>query len=79
MQDKNKTSNQLVSELEKLRQRNAELETLEVRHGQEMKILLEELEQFRSLVESGYDFIWEVNQDGIFTYLSPHIKELLGY
>jgi PAS domain S-box-containing protein len=79
MQDKNKTSNQLISELEKLRQRNAELETLEVRHGQEMKILLEELEQFRSLVESGYDFIWEVNQDGIFTYLSPHIKELLGY
>jgi len=79
MKDKNKTKEQLVSELEKLRQRNTELETLEVRQRQERETLLEGLEQFRSLVESTSDFIWEVNQNGIFTYISPKIRELLGY
>jgi PAS domain S-box-containing protein len=41
--------------------------------------LKKELEQFRSLVESTSDFIWEVNQNGIYTYISPQIRNLLGY
>ena len=41
--------------------------------------LIEELEQFRSLVESTSDFIWEVDQNGTYTYISPKIKDLLGY
>jgi PAS domain S-box-containing protein len=36
-------------------------------------------EKFRSLVESTSDWIWEINRDGVYTYASPKIKELLGY
>ena len=36
-------------------------------------------EKFRSLVESTSDWIWEINLDGVYTYASPKIKELLGY
>ena len=41
--------------------------------------LVEELEQFRLLVESTSDFIWEVDRNGTYTYISPKIKDLLGY
>ena len=36
-------------------------------------------EKFRSLVESTSDWIWEINRNGVYTYASPKIKELLGY
>ncbi len=35
--------------------------------------------QFRALVETTSDLVWEVNADGIYTYVSPKIKDLLGY
>jgi PAS domain S-box-containing protein len=36
-------------------------------------------ERFRNLVETTTDWIWEVNTDGCYTYLSPRSSELLGY
>ncbi|HYW77944.1 MAG TPA: PAS domain S-box protein [Thermoguttaceae bacterium] len=36
-------------------------------------------QRFRSLVETTSDWIWEVDQDGIYTYASPKVKDLLGY
>jgi len=36
-------------------------------------------ERFRSLVESTDDMIWETDQDGRFTYVSPKAKDLFGY
>lgn len=36
-------------------------------------------EKFRSLVEATSDWIWEVDTDGIYTYASPQVKDLLGY
>jgi PAS domain S-box-containing protein len=36
-------------------------------------------ERFRSLVETTSDWIWEVDENGIYTYVSPHVRELLGY
>ncbi|HEX5670734.1 MAG TPA: PAS domain S-box protein, partial [Sulfuricurvum sp.] len=41
--------------------------------------LRESEEKFRSLVESTSDWIWEVNTEGLFTYVSPRVTELLGY
>jgi len=41
--------------------------------------LRESEERFRSLVESSSDFIWEINKDGVYTYSSPKIKDILGY
>lgn len=36
-------------------------------------------ERFRSIVESSYDIIWETDNSGVFTYLSPNVKTLLGF
>jgi len=36
-------------------------------------------EKFRALVESSSDLIWETNLDGVYTYLSPQIENILGY
>lgn len=41
--------------------------------------LRENEEKFRSLVEITSDWIWEVDQNGIYSYVSPKIKTLLGY
>ncbi|TAM45343.1 MAG: PAS domain S-box protein [Gammaproteobacteria bacterium] len=36
-------------------------------------------EKFRSLVETTSDWIWEVDRDGRYTYISPKVETLLGY
>ncbi|WLV25341.1 PAS domain S-box protein [Aciduricibacillus chroicocephali] len=36
-------------------------------------------ERYRMLVEHVSDWIWEVDQNGIYTYASPQIKDILGY
>ena len=36
-------------------------------------------ERFHSLVEASADWIWEVDVNGVYTYASPKIKDLLGY
>ena len=36
-------------------------------------------EKFRNLVESIYDWVWEINGGGIFTYSSPRVMDYLGY
>lgn len=35
--------------------------------------------RFRDLVESTSDWVWEVNPQGVYTYASPQVEELLGY
>jgi len=41
--------------------------------------LKESEEKFRNLVETTSDWIWEVDKNGVYTYASPKIKEILGY
>jgi PAS domain S-box-containing protein len=36
-------------------------------------------ERFRSLMESTRNWVWEVNKNGVFTYASPKIEDLLEY
>ena len=43
------------------------------------KALRESEEKFRSLVESSSDWIWEVNEQSVYTYASPQSYDLLGY
>jgi PAS domain-containing protein len=38
--------------------------------------LRENQEKFRSLVETTSDWIWEVDADGIYTYVSPRVRDL---
>lgn len=35
--------------------------------------------KFQEMVEITSDFIWEVDSNGVYTYVSPKIKEILGY
>ncbi len=36
-------------------------------------------EWFRSLVETTSDWVWEVDANGVYTYASPKVRDLLGY
>jgi PAS domain S-box-containing protein len=36
-------------------------------------------ERFRSLVETTSDWVWEVDANGVYTYASPRVQDLLGY
>lgn len=35
--------------------------------------------QYRDLVETTSDWLWEVDANGVYTYASPKVRELLGY
>lgn len=35
--------------------------------------------QFRDMVETISDWVWEVDKNGVYTYASPRIRDLLGY
>lgn len=59
------TNRQLTHEIKVRRQADKELRTSE--------------EKFRNLVESSSDWIWEVNAEGIYTYSSQRVEEILGY
>lgn len=41
--------------------------------------LRESRERFKALTESTSDWIWEIDENAVFTYTSPRIKELLGF
>jgi PAS domain S-box-containing protein len=48
-------------------------------HKQAEQALHEEQEKYRSLVETIEGWIWEVNNEGVYTYSSPAVSKVLGY
>jgi PAS domain S-box-containing protein len=46
---------------------------------QSEEILRVSEERFRHLIETSSDFVWEMDENYIFTYISPKIQEVLGY
>ncbi|MBI2401122.1 MAG: PAS domain S-box protein, partial [Deltaproteobacteria bacterium] len=36
-------------------------------------------ERFRVLVETTSDWVWEIDTNGVYTYVSPKVREILGY
>jgi len=46
---------------------------------QTAQALSQKEEKLRTLFETTSDCIWEMDQDGIFTFVNPRIKDLLGY
>ncbi|HEY9693866.1 MAG TPA: PAS domain S-box protein [Oculatellaceae cyanobacterium] len=36
-------------------------------------------QRFQNLVETTSDWVWEVNENAVYTYVSPKIRDLLGY
>jgi PAS domain S-box-containing protein len=60
-------------------QKNLDLQT-QIEKRREMEARLRESElKFRTLVESINDWFWEVDANGLYTYVGPQIKTLLGY
>ena len=43
------------------------------------KVLKESEQKLRSLVETTSDWVWELDQNIIYTYANPKVKDLLGY
>jgi PAS domain S-box-containing protein len=41
--------------------------------------LKESEERFRQVAETAGEFIWEVNAEGLYTYVSPTVEKILGY
>jgi PAS domain S-box-containing protein len=48
-------------------------------HQQADKLLLESKFRYQNLIESTNDWVWEVDEDGRYTYVSPRIRDLMGY
>ncbi|AFZ23658.1 PAS domain S-box [Cylindrospermum stagnale PCC 7417] len=36
-------------------------------------------ERFRNLVEASSDWVWEVDENAVYTYVSPKVRDILGY
>ena len=43
------------------------------------KALQKSEERFRNLVETTSDWVWEIDENGVYTYVSPKVYEVLGY
>jgi PAS domain S-box-containing protein len=41
--------------------------------------LRESEERFRNLVEASSDWVWEIDENAVYTYVSPKVREMLGY
>jgi len=70
---------QLISELETLRRRVAELEEVDSEHRREREASKRAEEQLRVTVENTHDIIFQLSPLGIIQYVSPKVKEIYGY
>jgi len=76
MKGPSKTKRELLAVLEQKVKEFERSEELRKRTGE---TLWESEQRFHNLVEATSDWIWEINSDGYYTYVSPKIKDLLGY
>jgi PAS domain S-box-containing protein len=58
---------------------NEQLQKEIVEHERVDQALRESEQRFRALIESTSDWIWEVDANGVYTYASPKVEDLLGY
>ncbi|MFC2024455.1 HD domain-containing phosphohydrolase [Chloroflexota bacterium] len=70
---------QLISELEGLRRRAAELEKINAEHIHEKEALSRAKNQLRIIVENTYDIVFQLSPLGLIKYVSPKVKEIYGY
>ena len=69
----------VVSLQKKLTHKNESLHAEIIGRKQVEEALRKSEERFRSLVETSNDWIWEVDQNSVYTYVSPKVRDLLGY
>jgi len=78
MRDKQKTKDQLINELAKMRQQIAKSEKSETEHKKTEKALLESEEKFRSIAEYSPTMIF-INKKGRVVYANKTCEEIMGY
>jgi PAS domain S-box-containing protein len=57
----------------------AEQGAVALRAARLRETIRESQQRFQGLVETLSDWIWEVDQNDVYTYVSPKVKDLLGY
>jgi PAS domain S-box-containing protein len=69
-----------------VRERTAELQTTNeqlhqeiVEHKRTEEMLLRSQHRFQNIVETIFDWVWEVDTGGQYTYVSKRVKDMLGY
>jgi PAS domain S-box-containing protein len=78
MEDKNKSKEQLIKELSKLRQRIAEYEKMETESKRTEQALQESENKFRELAEKSLAGVYLI-QDGLFRYVNAKFAEVHGF
>lgn len=48
-------------------------------HKRAEEALEQSRKQFRDMVETINDWVWEIDRNGVYTYVSPRVRDLLGY
>src|SRR5919199_5783114 len=79
MRDRDKTKDQLVSELVSLRQRVSELEASETRRGLAEDARKQGEEWYRRIIETAYEGVWVIDAEGKTEYVNQRMAEMLGY
>lgn len=69
----------VVSRTAELAAANAALQREVAERRQAEQALRESEERFRNLVETASEWVWEVDERGVYTYVSPRVREMLGY
>lgn len=62
-----------------LRLANERLQSDSARSKFVEEVLVESRRRFQNLIETLYDWIWEIDSKGHYTYVSPQVKNILGY
>jgi len=79
MKDENKTKEQLIQELEEMRQQIGYAELSEVERKRVGEVAQETERRYRLVAENAADAIWTLDMNMRPTYISPSITRLLGY
>ena len=79
MKDKDKTKEQLIVELVKLRRQFATQKKLEEDLKQAEETLKENKEKYKTAIENISEIIQIVDSEGVISYTSPSIQRILGY
>jgi len=79
MRDEKKTKKELIKELSQLRSKIGKFERAKDEYIQTENILRANEKKYRSLVEVSSGFILELDPEGNYLFISPRVKDLLGY